>query len=654
MRVFAVILYSGIFVLSSNLWAASDCKTHRGLSFAEQVARLDPKLDLDLVDLDFFSGGGAVAGYEYRVKPAYTNGLYSRSDSWQFSAQAVPGKLFEPDNGIDFNLGAGFRLSTEATFIRFVKDPCLAMTLKPYSPRRMPLRAKVAIGEKFNVGDYFLFRGSTGFIASAEILSMISSSFWGVGASGHYLLEGFYQLHIVRLDENRIRMKVLGHRGTRKGASLNIGWHSEFDVFQIGALNNGLEKIVNTTPVKLKADKTKSNIFMLDYILDLSDQELADAFDKVLADAKKFKQLRLTNPFRDAEDITGMLLLDLSPLEDLFQEDRRNNQVGRLKRNLRTSSSQKSDNWGIDIGNRIFGFEWDKENATSYMGVRKDDNTLDRYLLRTWATKSEGQFFYSWSKASERSGTQALFKVGEKVDEVIQDSTPINIVSYLSKKRNRISYNKFQAIKMRLKKAMPLMVFNSIPWESWGQTGKDKFTNFGLRYDFVMSPEAIRETPELSANEIGQLFTQRMLKKGLTYRDYFTPRRTHHRDRHRSDWNSAEQRFNRSLRRFSNKLQDVLDQSLLIETRLAVLHKLRENRLFKESGLGFIMSLLPDRISEYYHLDLNLSSNEAQIDFNYGDSEISSLYKKLITIKAALDDDALDILREAESLSRTK
>jgi hypothetical protein len=31
---------------------------------------------------------------------------------------------------------------------------------------------------------------------------------------------------------------------------------------------------------------------------------------------------------------------------------------------------------------------------------------------------------------------------------------------------------------------------------------------------------------------------------------------------------------------------------------------------------------------------------------------VSDLYKKLLSIKAALDDDAFDLLREAESLSK--
>src|SRR5690606_466067 len=185
---------------------ARHCKSERTLSAAEQIANLDPSFDLDLVDLDLFPGGSVVAGYEYEVEPAYTDGLYSRSDSWQIGMKAIPSRDFGSTR-----LSIGAQTRTEATFIRFFKDPCQAMTAKPYTPRNIPMNSKKALSSKFDVGDYFLFRGSMGFVASSEIFSIISSSFWGAGLSGSYLMEGFYQLHVVRLNENEIRLKVIAH-----------------------------------------------------------------------------------------------------------------------------------------------------------------------------------------------------------------------------------------------------------------------------------------------------------------------------------------------------------------------------------------------------------------------------------------------------------
>lgn len=644
MRILVVLLILGAWSPSSAT-AALECESGKKLSYAEQIARLDPKFDLDLVDFDFLNGGGAVAGYEYEVEPAYANGLYSRTDRWKIDTKAVPSDVFEISEGFDVSGAAGLKFAAEARFIRFVKDPCQAMTLMPYTPRRMPLRARRAIGEKFNIGDYFFFRGSSAFVASAEVLSMLSSGFWGAGFSASYLLEGFYQLHIVRLNETQIRMKVLGHRGQRGSASVKVGWQGDFEVFSVSALDNGLEKIVNTTPIRLSANKSKANIFMLDYVLDLSDPDVAAAFDKVLANASGFKQLRLANPFKDQGDLTGMLLLDLSPLEKLFQEDRRAGNIGRLKRNLRTSSSQTSAGWGVDLGNRIFGWEWDKQSADSVMHVRNDDNSVRRYLLRAWETRSEGRFLYNWSKTKKRAGMRALFET----DKNDKNARPINLVSFLTRKKNRLSHGKFLKIKKKLKKALPDAVFKMIPWRKWGQEPSDKYTNFGMRYDFVVAPEALTEAPQLSAEEIGRMFTDHTFKKGLGYEDFFW--------RHRSvreriqRWVSPQEQFEESLEIFSRWMAELLNKKTPFKRRMKVLGRLKSNELFQASGLGFLMTLLPDRMQELYHLNIYLSANESKVEFNYGDSRLSALYKKLLTIKAALDDDGLDLLREAQSLS---
>lgn len=629
--------------MSSWAHAAKVCKSEKTLSYAEQIARLEPKVDLDILDFDFFTGGGIVAGYEYKVEPAYTNGLYSRQDRWQVTTKAVPENLIKLDKGIDVKVSGGLKHHSEATFIRFVKDPCEAMRLKPYAPNRMPLKAEKALSKKFNVGDYFLFRGSVGFVASAEIVGMLTSSLWGMGISGSYLMEGFYQLHVVRLDDKHVRMKIVAHRGHNVGASVGIGWDGDFDVFGVSVLDNGLERFVNLKPVKLKADFNKSNVFMVDYVLDLSDSEVAKAYEGVLKKVKYFKGADLIKPFKNDKEVSNMLLLDISPLEELYQQDRNNNQVGRLKRNLRTSAKQKTQTFGLELGNKIVGFKWNTEKATSLMGVRQDNNFQDRYILKTWEKNWRGNFLSSWSKSSEETGIRALFQA----DEEFRSLGPVNIVNYMYRKKNRFSYSTLKKIQMNLKKGLPVEVYNSIPWILWGQGPKTKYTNFGMRYDFVMSPDAITEAPQISIEAIKALFRSHIKSKGLTEEDYF-PTGGNSRDPNRI---TSEEIFERHLRKFARHLSTALNRSLTPDERLGGLNSLIRNDLFSQSGFSFIMSLRPDQMDRLYHIDLKLSANEGIIDFDYGDAELSALYRKLLTIKAALDDDALDIIREAESIS---
>lgn len=640
MKVFSLIL--AILIGAQVAHAARDCKTTRGRTFAEQLATLDAKVDLDLIDLDFFKGGSLVTGYEYEVEPAYTNGLYARTDRWQIKTDLVPKHQINISEGFDVEVGAGLKYHTEATFVRFMSDPCRAMLSSPYSPKRIPLKASVALGPKFNIGDYFLFRGSVGFIVGGEILDMLGSTFWGVNLSANYLLEGFYQIHIVRLDEKHIRFKVVGHRGNNTNVTLGLGWEREFNVFKVSALDNGLEKFVNTKPIKVKVDKNKAKIFMVDYILDLTNPEVTVAFESVLKKIKGFQNIKLIKPFQD-KAIENHFLMDLTPLEDLYRRDLENENVERIKRNLRTSSEQDTYAFGFTAGNKVLGYKWGREVSTSFMSVRSENDTLNRFLLKSWDHDWEGRFFYSWVKSREISGLRALFTA----DESFVKLRPINLVNHLTKRKNRISFKDFQKIKKRLKKAIPDELFQKIPWENWNQTSKDKFTNFGLRFELLMTPEVIFSAPELTQDEIAVMMKDHLLSKGLRPEDFFGSSASPS----KRDRETPEQKFNKSLKSFSRLLSDVLNQKKLGTERLSILTDLRKNKLFKEAGFSFIMALMPDKMMNWYHLDLNISSNEAQIDYDFGDAELSSLYKKLLTIKAALDDDALDLLREAESLS---
>ena len=640
MNYFRLIL--GVLLLSTQLVYASarHCKTERIRSYAEQLATLDPKFDLDIIDFDFFSDGSVVAGYEYEVEPAYTKGLYSRTDSWLISSKYIPSTSINLADGFDVGFSLGPKFKNEATFIRFFKDPCSAMLANPYSPRRIPLKASVALGPKFKKGDYFMLRGSVGFVVGAEILSLLGSSVWGLGLSGSYLVEGFYQLHIVRIDDKHVRMKVVAHRNKNFSASLGLGYEKDFDVFSISVLDNRLEKFVNTKPIKIKADKGNSKIFLVDYVIDLTDEVAASAFEKVLKRVGDYKFSDILRPF----DEQASLLLDLTPLEELYRNDYSANTVGRLRRNLRTTSEQDSYGFGLHAGNKILGFKLDTRRASANMSISQPDDSTEKFVLKSWDKNFDSRFLYSWQKTDRDEGLRALFRADNKFKEF----EPINIVKYIKHKKNRFSYRDFLALKKEMKKALPADVYEDVPWADWNQSRRKRFLNYGLRYELIISPKVLDHASGLTEDEIEAFFLDLMKRKGLTYEDYF--RDIDHYDKAPGEI-KAEDRFRLSLRRMAKLLSYALDKKIPSLERMNVLTKLRKNTLFVESGMSLLMSLAPEQAQGWYYLDLDISSNEAMIDFSHGDSSIADFYKKILTIKAALDDEGLDLLREAESIS---
>lgn len=637
MKFFHTLTIVSLFLFYSSA-EAQHCKSKKALSAAEQLATLDPSFDLDLVDLDLFSGSSIVSGYEYEVEPAHTNGLYSRADSWQIGVRASTGRTLSERIRTTFNLGV--RSKTEATFIRFFLDPCKAMLATPYSPRRIPLKTKSALSPKFRVGDYFLFRGSMGVVAGVDIFKMMGN-LWAGSFSGNYLMEGTYQVHVVKIDESHIRLKVIAHRSKSFGASFGIGWEGEFNVFSIDRLNSRLERFVNTKPLKITSTNSHAKVFMVDYVLDLTDPEIAEAYEQLLPQAKNFKNLNLIKEFKKGFD--SDLLLDLSTLEEIYRRDYENGRQDRLKRNLRSTSDQDAWDFGFSIGNKVLGFELKGGNSSANMSIPRPNDYLDRYLLKSWEKRSGSRVFYSWLKTKNNEGFRALFKA----DEEFKNFEPINIIKFINRQQNRFSYNNFKNLKLKLKKSLPKEIFDEIPWENWNQRKGKKFINYGLRYEFLMSPETILKAPELTVREIKTLFKDHILSKGLQASDYFTSTE----NLSTNEEQTPEEQFDLALHSMAKTLSKALKRSLPSDQRVNLISKLRRNTLFAESGMGFLMSFYPDKLSRYCHFDLNISSNEAQIDFSYGDNKLATLYKKILTIKAALDDDGIDLIREAESLS---
>jgi hypothetical protein len=639
-------LFLGLSLISfySVMASSRHCKGKRVKTVAEQIASLNPQTDLNVIDLNIFNNGSFASGYDYVVEPAYTKGLYARKDNWLIEVKALPGQTINLEKDWDLNLSGGSKNSMEASFIRFIKDPCEAMLANPYPPNRIPLKSSIALGSKFLIGDYFLFRASSGLVLSSEIVGLLGTPLWGVTLGGAYAMEGFYQIHIVRLDDDHIRFKIVGHRGRNFKASLGIGYKEKFEVFRIKALDNQLERFVNTKPVTLSAHKGNSKVFMIDYVLNLRDEKVSNAFEQALKKTNDFKNLDLTAPFKKQTNLEDSLLLDLTPLEDLYKTDYAQNNVKRIRRNIKTTSEQDSYGIGLDLGNKVFGLKLSGGGATSKMDITNPGEIVERYLLRTWEKSWESRFLYSYTRNRSEDSLSALFISDENYHKL----TPLNVVREMSQRKNRFSFRDFQKLKIKLKKSLPMIVYKEIPFGDWKQDPSVKYFNFGFRYKLLMSPESILNAPELRAEEIRTRFKAYVAEKNLGSEDFFSSA-----GRDPTIYTPAHE-FESSLFSLSSRLEKALNKDLPMRERLEEITKLKLNTLFAESGIGFIMSLHPNHMKELFHFELDISSNEAMIDFSFGLSQNIELYKKILTIKAALDDDALDLLRDAELLSLKK
>lgn len=640
----AWIVLLAFIVMCSNSFAAKECKTSRGKKIAETLANFELSGSITLLEQELFPDGSLVSGYDYEVTPAYINGLYQRRDFWEINTQARPGDNEAFSERLKLSWSGGPRYSTELTFYRFFKDACQAELSAPYTPKRMPLRVNEILEDRFKIGDYFVYKATFGVVLSSELLGLLSSPTWGIDAGASYLIEGQYKIHVVRIDENHVRLKIVARRLKSGSLSFAIGLQKKFEVFKVSKLNKQLERFVDPAPVKITANKSDSEVVLVDYVLDITDSTVQPVYENLLKQVKKFKSIGMANPFRGINELEGNLILDVGPLEDMFREDVLNHNVSRVKRNIHTSAEQEAKSLRLSLGNKIFGFNLSGSNSQSFINLKQTDETYDHYMLSSWKSNWDRRAFYSWSRAANENSLSAVFS--STVD--FKNIRPINLILYDQQKKNRINLESFDRYKKFLKKALPKDIYEEVPFYEWGQIDGDTYNNFGSRFELIVAPEVILEAPQLTSKEIYRMFNDHVLSKGLKPSDYFTRNRSSE----RNGGLTLEERYEISLKKLSKHLQDALDKKLPPVVRLNAITKLRKNTLFKASGFGFLMALRPDMMKHWFHLDLDITSNEKSLNYRFGEQQVSSLYKKLIAVKSALDDEGLDILREAESLAQ--
>ena len=636
------LIVTSIILLSFNeVYAGWVCPGPKSTFLAQQLANIEVDIKAKLPELEFLKSGRFASAVEYEVEPAFTNGLYFRKDMWKFAKLnylPTDSNIFNENLSLSGQIGP--QLEIEATFIRLFQDPCDAMSSRFYLPNRMPLKSHIAAGNLFKSGDFFEFKGSLAFMASAELLRLVSTNPWGITLGASYLGKGEIQIQMIRLQKKSVRLKVIVHRTQSVGVSAGLGYKDVVEVFMFKPLDKQLKKLF-ADPVKVGVSVAADKVMMVDYVLDLGDPEVARAYNEVFLKMKDFDILNIANPLIKDSELEENLIVDLTPLENIYRDDFQNNSVGRIKRNLRASSKQKSGGIGFSLGNKFFGFEYNNSLATGKMSVREPNDELNKYLLRSWDNAHNGRAFFSWSRSSQDQGLRTLYAT----DPDFNVTAPVNVVHFKNKKKNRISYKDFQSIRTLIKKALPADVESQIPWGDWTQGPNEKFTNFGLRYQLVMAPEVFSHLPEIKKDELEILLRDYLKSKGLTAWDFYPNYNVND-----TVGGELDKLFESDIRQFARLLEQVMDKKRTIFNRIDSITKLRRNIVFLDSGLGFIMALRPNLMKNLFALDINISSNESKIDFQYGTPDIATLYKKLLTIKAALDNSTYDLLREAESI----
>ena len=211
--------------------------------------------------------------YRYEVEPSYMDGWYSRMDKWTMNATLRPGDFIDnEDLPISLNIDHG----VDVVFVRQFKERKEAMTALPYTFARLPLKAKWA-RDNLQPGDFVSIPTRLNVVIGAGM--SFNDGVFGAGVHTHYLLSGEFQVHIFRMKDDKVRVKLIALRKRGKGAGAHAG--VEFKIFGIGFLDKQIKKFVGLDLASVGINKENGNLFLLDYTFDLKDEPSSKAYNQI-------------------------------------------------------------------------------------------------------------------------------------------------------------------------------------------------------------------------------------------------------------------------------------------------------------------------------------------------------------------------------------
>lgn len=612
--------------------------------------------DLRLFKKDLFDGIGIRGGYRYEVEPSFNDGLMTRYDRYYINMDGKADTLKDKAELVaakesDFGVGVGLLNALEFTFARQFVDTNDAVEAKPYFYDNLPFTAEKALNG-LKPGDYFSMKTNLGVVVSGSFLQGLNASL-ALDLSAHYLVQGSFQIHALRLPDDKLRLKLVGLRNKEKGLSVGIGYEGILNIFKYNRLNKQITSILDLDPAKVSGSKGSNNLFMVDYVVNLKDEQSVKAYDQVLKNARDVKSVAKTVKKNvSIQELKDQLLMDIEPLDVLAREDIAASQSGkRVGRSFKGSLAQEYQKGTLDLGIRLVslmtGGEYSENNITSL----NDNEEKDYFVLNSYNMKSENNFFFSWLQTKKDVRMNAAFRSDSTFKKLKAEDMVISVVR--KDKRFREAEFKGEVID-QLKRTLPDIVRNQIDFNSWNTSG-EKLNNVAIRYQVVMHPEIMGALPQYSADTLTEMYLDYL--RGLRALDLVksaafqqrAPKLMETDERDVYDFHLRE-----SIEKIANKLAKALDRSLPGDQRLQALMSLRKNPIFLKTGVRFFLELLPQdegKLKQLIQFDMHIESSDGdRLDFTFGDKAESDIHKRLLTIQNLIENGGLDLRLEGETL----
>lgn len=588
----------------------------------KEISKISIRAQVDIVNAALYDGLATALSYRFESEPSYIDGYYTRVDKYQLRINLRPGDFLDDDTE---PFGFDIRKSVDVFFARQFKTQKESFTALPYTFRNFPLNADRAI-RRMNVGDFVAFQANLSLILSVGAFPEIGGTI-GVGASTHVFVSGEFMIHFYRMPNNHIRLKIIALRGQGGGADAGLRFNHGLSLIGLSIVDKGIKKVVGLKPLNLSLEKTRNELFMIDYVFDLNDPAAAQAFNDVIKKKLRFKDIPIANPVADAQQLREAVITDIDSTEKIVHEDYAlKSTQRRIQRIFKGSNELQFFSGRFQVGFRVAKFA----KGFDYVQNKVLDTDMNEirhpYLLDTYSIFSRARFLYGmygWQKSAD---TSLLFSADEKFNP----SEFLSLIQRREVKMKTFREDHFQEFREHVRETLPPAIYTKIDWKNW-DFRHGSLPNGYFEEEIFFEPEAISHIPYRDRATIEKTYTEFIIANGRPksaphHGIFLDPRRFG------DNWIEA---YRADLEEIATQLVVIFSPTTSTDQRYESYKKLKRIPIYRETIAGYLLSLLPpndlDRLLTY---KLTMSAKGAPpVSFEFGTFENRNLYESLMYVQ---------------------
>lgn len=596
----------------------------------KEVAKQEIGAGVNLVNAEILDGLSTSLRYRIESEPSYVDGFYTRIDKYTLKLGLNPGDFIDD---LDTPVGISLEKNSEIIFARQFKSQKDSLLALPYTPRNLPFTAKKAL-ERLQPGDFVAFQGRMAFVLSLSH-DLLKGEFTA-GASTHAYMSGEFMVHLFRMDNNKIRVKLIAVRGKGVGADGGVDLSEDLDIFGISILDNKIERWLSITPLDIRAGLGKNDVIMLDYVFNLNDAKAAQAYDTLMLHKVQLKDIKVANPTLSRKDLTQELLTDLTDIEAIALEDGLlPPQERRIDRVFKGSSEGYNKDARIKFGLNLWKFEAGKAYGENKVLSYDKQDKEQYFLLDTLSRYKKTKILFGLFGEETLMTSNLLFTA----DQNWNPGRFVTLTSSAEMKMKDVSGRDLEEIQRLVRETIGNGQYSKINWSAW-EASPGKKVNGYFKQEVFFNPEALNTLPYMSEEALAARFKKyielkgrprsRPLIGGNSPVDYLF------------NWVAA---FTGDIRRVANRLTIVIDAKKSVQERFDAFEDLQQIPVWKERGIGFLMSFIAeDQRPNLLRYEMVLSAKGvAPVVYNYGQFSEEKLYRSLMYIQNIIHNRSFDL-----------